>query len=90
MFDLIDTLFERNNLTNEGFKKIIDCENNSIQEEYLFKQADKKRRQVYGNDIYIRGLIEISNYCKNNCFYNFCNPSTYIFFYLFRIKETER
>jgi biotin synthase len=69
MLSLIDTLFERNNLTNEELRKIIDCENNSIQEEYLFKQADKKRRQIYGEEIYIRGLIEISNYCKNNCLY---------------------
>lgn len=69
MFDLIDTLFERNNLTDNELKTLIECEDNSIQEEYLFKQADKKRRQTYGNEIYIRGLIEVSNYCKNNCLY---------------------
>jgi biotin synthase len=69
MRGLIDTLFEGNNLTNEELKALIECEDNSIQEEYLFKQADKKRRQTYGNEIYIRGLIEISNYCKNNCLY---------------------
>ena len=27
------------------------------------------RRQIYGNGIYIRGLIEFTNYCKNNCYY---------------------
>lgn len=69
MRGLIDTLFEGNNLTNEELKTLIECEDNSIQEEYLFKQADKKRRQIYGEEIYIRGLIEISNYCKNNCLY---------------------
>lgn len=69
MFDLIDTLFERQNLENNQLKSLIECEDNSIQEEYLFKQADKKRKQIYGTDIYIRGLIEISNYCKNNCLY---------------------
>ena len=69
MRGLIDTLFEGNNLTNEELKTLIECVDNSIQEEYLFKQADKKRRQTYGNEIYIRGLIEISNYCKNNCLY---------------------
>ncbi len=31
--------------------------------------ADEKRREVYGTDVYIRGLIEISNYCKNDCLY---------------------
>ena len=69
MFDLIDTLFERQNLENDQLKSLIECKDNSIQEEYLFKQADKKRKQIYGTDIYIRGLIEISNYCKNNCLY---------------------
>ena len=27
------------------------------------------RRAVYGKDVYIRGLIEISNICRNNCLY---------------------
>lgn len=69
MFSLIDTLFEKKNLDDKALKSLIECEDNSLQEEYLFKQADKKRKEVYGNDIYIRGLIEVSNYCKNNCLY---------------------
>ena len=35
----------------------------------LYNEADKIRRMHYGNKVYIRGLIEISNYCKNNCLY---------------------
>ncbi|MDR1515582.1 MAG: [FeFe] hydrogenase H-cluster radical SAM maturase HydE [Synergistaceae bacterium] len=35
----------------------------------LAQSADAVRRSVYGKDVYIRGLIEFSNYCKNNCFY---------------------
>ncbi len=35
----------------------------------LFAAADRVRRQVYGDEVYIRGLIEISNYCKNDCYY---------------------
>ena len=31
--------------------------------------ADKKAREIYGKDIYIRGLIEFTNYCKNDCLY---------------------
>ncbi len=27
-------------------------------------EADKIRRENYGNDVYVRGLIEFSNYCK--------------------------
>ena len=35
----------------------------------LRELADKKRREVYGTDVYIRGLIEFTNYCKNDCYY---------------------
>ncbi len=35
----------------------------------LAQAADSVRRKHYGTDVYIRGLIEISNICKNNCFY---------------------
>ena len=36
---------------------------------YLAQRADEARRQVYGNSVYLRGLIEISNICKNDCLY---------------------
>ncbi|MDO5154657.1 MAG: [FeFe] hydrogenase H-cluster radical SAM maturase HydE [Eubacteriales bacterium] len=36
---------------------------------YLAKSADIVRRKYYRNSIYIRGLIEFSNYCKNDCYY---------------------
>lgn len=36
---------------------------------YLFRQADTVRKQIFGNRIYIRGLIEFTNYCKNDCYY---------------------
>lgn len=35
----------------------------------LFESADRKRREVYGNKVYLRGLIEFTNYCRNNCYY---------------------
>ena len=35
----------------------------------LFSLADGQRRRYYGDKVYIRGLIEFSNYCKNDCLY---------------------
>lgn len=35
----------------------------------LAKEADALRRQYYGNKVYIRGLIEFTNYCRNDCYY---------------------
>ena len=36
---------------------------------HLAEKADFVRRQYYGEKVFVRGLIEISNYCKNDCFY---------------------
>lgn len=38
-------------------------------DEMLREAADRIRRERYGEDVYIRGLIEFTNYCKNNCYY---------------------
>lgn len=35
----------------------------------LADHAVKVRREIYDNTVYIRGLIEISNICKNDCLY---------------------
>lgn len=35
----------------------------------LFQAADAVRREHYGNAVYVRGLIEFTNYCYNNCYY---------------------
>ncbi len=35
----------------------------------LKKHAQKLRHEIYGHEIFVRGLIEISNICKNNCYY---------------------
>lgn len=35
----------------------------------LYEQAAALRDSVYGHNIFLRGLIEISNYCRNNCLY---------------------
>lgn len=42
-------------------------EGNEAQE--LQDRAVSLREKIYGKDVYIRGLIEFTNYCKNNCYY---------------------
>ncbi len=63
---LIEKLYKTHNLSDAEFYEII-TENKY--DEYIFKYAKEVRENVYGKDVYIRGLIEISNYCKNNCLY---------------------
>ncbi len=42
---------------------------NAEEEQMLFDAACEARRAVYGTDVYLRGLIEFSSWCKNNCTY---------------------
>ncbi|MDR2558866.1 MAG: [FeFe] hydrogenase H-cluster radical SAM maturase HydE, partial [Oscillospiraceae bacterium] len=51
-------------LSREEFKTLLNS--NDV---YLYEQARNLRRKAYGNKIYLRGLIEFTNYCKNDCFY---------------------
>ena len=44
-------------------------QNRECCKEFLFEKASNLRDRIYGKNIYIRGLIEFTNYCKNNCFY---------------------
>lgn len=66
MKQLIDKLAKKQNLTDQELKTLIS---DRSQAEYLFEKAREAVKEVYGNKIFIRGLIEISNYCKNDCFY---------------------
>lgn len=36
---------------------------------YLGQKARETAQGIYGNQVYIRGLIEFTNYCKNDCYY---------------------
>ena len=42
---------------------------NSEIEAYAFEKAREVSQQYYGNKVFARGLVEFTNYCKNNCYY---------------------
>lgn len=70
----IDELYEKNDLSDEKLLYIL----NNIKEEevfYLQEKALKTKESYYGKKIYLRGLIEISNYCKRECRY--CGINAY-------------
>lgn len=48
---------------------LINSYDNPEISDYLTSKAVNIRKKYYSNKVYIRGLIEISNYCKNNCYY---------------------
>ena len=42
----------------------------SVEEkDYLAAEARRVSKSVFGNGVYVRGLVEISSFCKNNCYY---------------------
>ena len=66
MKQLIDKLKTDRDLTDKEFLMLIEEEYDA---QYLYSAADEVRREYYEDKVYIRGLIEISNYCKNDCLY---------------------
>lgn len=68
MKKLVDRLAKENDLTAEELRALLLCQDIDTMD-YLGKTADKVRKQTYGNEVYIRGLIEFTNICKNDCYY---------------------
>ncbi|MBQ7337524.1 MAG: [Clostridia bacterium] len=67
-FALIDRLAARRSLSLDEYRALLD-ERTPEAAAYLGELAVAQRQKVYGNAVYIRGLIEISNICKNDCLY---------------------
>lgn len=63
---LVQKLFETRDLSDEELRFLIE---NNESDERLFALSDKKRREIYGDEVYLRGLIEFTNICKNDCLY---------------------
>lgn len=62
---MITTLAAEHNLPDSELLAVI---NGGFDEE-LKNTADRVRREFFGDLVYIRGLIEISSICKNDCIY---------------------
>ena len=65
---LIERLIEHHSLSVEEYAYLIAnrCDEAA---ERLANAAVGVRKSLYGNKVFVRGLIEISNICKNDCFY---------------------
>lgn len=66
--ELISRLAEEHRLSLEEYAYLIDHRTPKAAM-MLAKKAVEARRAVYGSDVYIRGLIEISSICRNDCLY---------------------
>lgn len=66
--EIIDRLYKNTTVEPEEFRQLLGNMDADTQE-YLSEKARKVSRRIFGNRIYLRGLIEFTNYCKNDCFY---------------------
>lgn len=66
MKELIEKLAREHDLADNEWQQLIE---GKYDRTLLYARADEIRRQNYGTDVYIRGLIEISSYCRNDCLY---------------------
>lgn len=65
---LIDRLADRHSLTKSEYSALLAGQDKTLRA-YAAEKARAVRHRVYGHDVYIRGLIEFTNFCKNNCYY---------------------
>lgn len=65
---LISNLEETNFLEKEEFVELI-AQHSEEDARFLFERARAVRERFFGKSVYLRGLIEISNYCANDCYY---------------------
>lgn len=64
----IDQLYSTRCLPAQGYAHLLTTQD-VAERNLLLSLAGQVARAHFGKSIYIRGLIEVSNYCKNNCFY---------------------
>ena len=66
MIKMVSELKSNKNLNDIQLKELLETD---VYDSELYKTADEVRKTYYGNSVYVRGLIEFTNFCKNNCYY---------------------
>lgn len=64
---IVDSLKNTANITRDDFSYLLTCD--GTDDEYLFEAARDIAEKVFHKEVYLRGLIEFSNYCSRNCYY---------------------
>ncbi|MBR3282015.1 MAG: [Ruminococcus sp.] len=68
MTEIVSKLHQTGDLSDGELKLLIETDDKAAAE-LLKKYADETRRKFYGDKVFLRGLIEISSYCRNDCLY---------------------
>ena len=68
MTDIVEKLYMTGDLSDNELKALIETDDEAAAK-LLRERADEVRRKSYGKKVFLRGLIEVSSYCKNDCLY---------------------
>lgn len=66
---VVDKFFKMHNLSKSEYMELLMCWEDQETVNRLSDEAVRLREHYYGNKVFTRGLIEFTNYCKNNCYY---------------------
>lgn len=67
MKHLIDKLATEHQLSLEEYELLLTHQDELA--DYAKEKATKLRQAIYEKDVYVRGLIEVGNVCRNDCYY---------------------
>lgn len=68
VYEAAEKLISGEKLSLDEYVVLIENSDSDIAET-IRVAATEKRKRIYGNSVFVRGLIEISNVCKNDCYY---------------------
>ena len=68
MLDLIRKAQETHDLSREELIRLLSADDAETKTA-LFHAADAVRKAFVGDEVHLRGLVEFSNFCRNNCLY---------------------
>lgn len=66
---IVDKFLRQHSLTEDEYLELLQYWQDSDVVKRLSEEAVKLRKQYYGDKVFTRGLIEFTNYCRNNCYY---------------------
>lgn len=68
MTELVQKLYTTGDLDDSELKTLIETDDEKTAK-LLKEKADEVRQKYYGKKVFLRGLIEVSSYCRNDCLY---------------------
>ena len=66
--EIVDKVKQRQDVNLEEFGMIMETASKEDMD-YLASTAREVADLIYGKNVYVRGLIEFTNYCRNDCYY---------------------